>query len=71
MKNKIRLLVRILNPNNLNLAFGLAKIQEEYVNNLNKSFRVEYVNNSNTSFKAPDFSIACGPSPSFDGNSLS
>lgn len=31
LKDEIRLPVRMLNPQNLNAAFGLAKIQEEYL----------------------------------------
>ena len=31
LKDKIKLLVRMLNPQNLNATFGLAKIQEEYL----------------------------------------
>ena len=31
LKDEIKLLVRMLNPQNLNATFGLAKIQEEYL----------------------------------------
>ena len=31
LKNEVRLPVKMLNPKNLNEAFGLAKIQEEYL----------------------------------------
>ena len=39
LKDEIRLPVRILVPKTLNEAFGLAKIQEEYVNSSRKGFR--------------------------------
>ena len=37
LKDEIRLPVRMLNPQSLNEAFGLAKIQEEYVFSCKKS----------------------------------
>ena len=37
LKDEIRLPMRILNPQSLNVAFGLAKIQEEYVFSCKKS----------------------------------
>ena len=39
LKDEIRLPVRMLVPKTLNEAFGLAKIQEEYVNSSRKGFR--------------------------------
>ncbi|XP_075666464.1 uncharacterized protein LOC142636214 [Castanea sativa] len=41
LKDEIRLLVRMLNPSTLNEAFGLAKIQEEYVFSCKKSSRFQ------------------------------
>ena len=41
LKDEIRLPVRMLNPNTLNEAFGLAKIQEEYVLSCKKSSRFQ------------------------------
>ena len=41
LKDKIRLPVRMLNPQSLNKAFGLAKIQEEYVWSNRKSIRYQ------------------------------
>ena len=39
LKDKVRLPVKMLNPKNLNEAFGLAKIQEEYLNSSCRSQR--------------------------------
>ena len=39
MKDEIRLLVRMLNPQSLNESFGLSKIQEEYNWSCKKSFK--------------------------------
>ena len=39
LKDEIRLPVRMLVPKTLNEAFGLAKVQEEYVNSCMKGFR--------------------------------
>ncbi|XP_030949790.1 uncharacterized protein LOC115973672 [Quercus lobata] len=39
LKDEIRLPIRMLVPKTLNEAFGLAKIQEEYVNSSRKAFR--------------------------------
>ena len=41
LKDEIRLLVRMLNPSTLNEAFGLAKIQEEYVFSCKKNSRFQ------------------------------
>ena len=41
LKDEIRLLVRMLNPCTLNEAFGLAKIQEEYVFSCKKSTKFQ------------------------------
>ena len=41
LKDEIRLPVRMLNPQSLNEAFGLAKIQEEYVWSNRKSIRYQ------------------------------
>ena len=40
LKDEVRLPVKMLNPNNLNEAFGLAKIQEEYLLSSKKSQKV-------------------------------
>ena len=37
LKDEVRLPVKMLNPKNLSEAFGLAKIQEEYLNNSHRS----------------------------------
>ena len=39
LKDEIRLPIRMLVPKTLNEAFGLAKIQEEYLSNGRKGFR--------------------------------
>ena len=39
LKDEVRLLVKMFNPKNLNEAFGLAKIQEEYLNSNHKGQR--------------------------------
>ena len=41
LKDEIRLPVRMLNPQSLNEAFGLAKIQEEYVLSYKKSAKFQ------------------------------
>ena len=41
LKDEIRLPVRMLNPSTLNEAFGLAKIQEEYVFSCKKNSRFQ------------------------------
>jgi hypothetical protein len=39
LKDEIQLYVQMLNPENLNTAFGLAKIQEEFMNSTQKRFK--------------------------------
>lgn len=39
LRDDIRLLVRMLNPTTPNAAFGLAKMQEEYVNTNRRNLR--------------------------------
>ena len=41
LKDEIQLLVRMLNPSTMNEAFGLAKIQEEYVLSCKKNSRLQ------------------------------
>lgn len=42
LKDEVRLPVKMLHPKNLNEAFGLAKIQEEYLNSSRKSQRSSF-----------------------------
>ena len=39
LKDEVRLPVRMLNPSSLTAAFGLAKIQEEYLLGCNRSYK--------------------------------
>ena len=39
LKDEVRLPMKMLNPKNLNEAFGLAKIQEEYLNSSHRGQR--------------------------------
>jgi hypothetical protein len=47
LKDEIRFSLRLLNPTNLNVAFSMAKIQEECVFNARKPKRFSYFSNSN------------------------
>ncbi|XP_042939584.1 uncharacterized protein LOC122274627 [Carya illinoinensis] len=50
LRDEIRLLVRILHPQSLNSAFGLAKMQEEYIHSIHGNFRGGNYQNSYAPF---------------------
>ena len=51
LKDEARLLVKMLNPKNLNGAFGLVKIQEEYLNSSCRGQRVPHKKSHITPFE--------------------
>ena len=53
LKDEVRLPVKMLKPKNLNETFGLAKIQEEYLNNSRRSQRSTMVDYTKPSILGP------------------
>ena len=53
LKDEVRLLVKMLNPKNLNEAFGLAKIQEEYLMSSRKFQKSSSLESSKPSILGP------------------
>lgn len=47
LKDEVRLAMRMQNPRSLNAAFGLAKIQEEYLQSCRKAYKLVYEFNKN------------------------
>jgi hypothetical protein len=52
LKEEIRLIITMLRPNSLPVAFGLAQLQEEEVNRRNKSFRGNNWTTSTSTFQS-------------------
>ncbi|XP_075659120.1 uncharacterized protein LOC142628999 [Castanea sativa] len=60
LKDEVKLLVKMLNPKNLNEAFGLAKIQEEYLMSRKKSQRPSSLELSKPSILGPKPDVKLG-----------
>ncbi|KAK9996704.1 hypothetical protein SO802_021390 [Lithocarpus litseifolius] len=63
LKGEIRLLVRVLNPQSLNAAFGLAKSQEEYVLSCKRNAKYQQESGKNSTLGLPKGNVVVEAKP--------